>query len=706
MGAAEVRQDYPSAERFFQFSLLGLVASGYLAVAGSGHLDLPTLVLTAAGLAARGLVILGVLRLRVSARVVTAATLAYIGFYPLDYRFISRDFLAATIHLVFFLAVVKVLTARTRRDHFYVSAIAFLELLAAALLSTNLNFFAFLGLYMLFAIAGFTSAEIRRSTEKPWKVARSGWKRLEWRLAVLSVTVSLAILSLTAGLFFLLPRTANVALRRWMGSREPSPGFADQVNLGDIGAIKLRSTPLMHVRIYNERGRMYLKWRGQTLADFDGAKWSNSSEAGEVLKTEHGRVFLVDDEERRRPGRRLLYSVTLRALDSDILFFASSPEALNANTLSVIRTAAGSYRLGTGFSDGIKYEAISRLPSERGLDPPPVPKLDRPARRQYLALPPLDGRIAALAERVAPARLSDAARARAIEQHFQSGYTYSLEMPSQKPRDPLTHFLFETRRGHCEHFASSMAVMLRAIGIPARLVTGFQSGVYNPISGQYVMRASDAHSWVEAYLEGHGWVAFDPTPAGAAPDVGSLWARLGMYLDAADTFWQDWVVGYSLDQQLSLATQMELSSRRFSLRWVAQLSESAAWSVDEAEALLVRYGPAVVVLAVAAMVGLLAGPRIGRRLRDAIRVSRVRSGEARISDATLMYSRMLAILRRRGYEKPAWYTAAEFLRTLPDTEQALATPFVEAYNELRFGGRLESAARLPVLLDRIERPRP
>ncbi len=88
------------------------------------------------------------------------------------------------------------------------------------MLSTNLNFFLFLGLYLLFAIAAFTSAEIRRATEKPWSVARSGLKRFHWRLAALSVFVGLAILSLTGGLF-LLPRTANAALQRWMRNRDP-----------------------------------------------------------------------------------------------------------------------------------------------------------------------------------------------------------------------------------------------------------------------------------------------------------------------------------------------------------------------------------------------------------------------------------------------------------------------------------------------------
>ena len=150
-------------ERFFQFSLLGLVASGYLAVAGSGYLDAPTVLLTAAGLLLRALLICGWLRLEISDRLATRATIVYSAFYVVDYLALSREFLSATVHLVFFLAVVKILTAKTSRDHLYTAVIAFLELVAAAILSVNFNFFLFLALYLLFAMAALTSGEIRRS---------------------------------------------------------------------------------------------------------------------------------------------------------------------------------------------------------------------------------------------------------------------------------------------------------------------------------------------------------------------------------------------------------------------------------------------------------------------------------------------------------------------------------------------------------------
>ena len=116
------------------------------------------------------------------------------------------------------------------------------------------------------------------------------------------------------------------------------------------------------------------------------------------------------------------------------------------------------------------------------------------------------------------------------------------------PHDPLANFLFERKQGHCEYFASSMAVMLRSLGIPARLVNGFRTGEFNDLTSQYVVRASNAHSWVEVFFPGYGWIAFDPTP-GASIQVRTGWSRIGLYMDAMASFWRDWVVNYDAGHQ-------------------------------------------------------------------------------------------------------------------------------------------------------------
>lgn len=692
-----------SVERFFQLSLLGLVTSGYLAVAGSGYLDAPTIVLTAAGLILRALFVLNLAHFRISERLVTAVTLAYIGFYPLDYLFLSRGFLEATVHLVFFLAVVKILTAKANRDYLYLATIAFVELLAAAILSVNLNFFVFLALYLVFAMAAFTSSEIRRAMQKSDKTARTGLRFFHARLAGHTAVITLGILALTGGFFFLLPRTADAAFRHLISHRYYLPGFSNQVTLGQIGEIQQQSRPVMHVRVYNDNTRLNLKWRGAALTEFDGRKWFNSSNESKLVRVESGTAILADDRQRLRRGRRITYRVDLNAIDSDVLFLAGLPEVLNLGHAMLLRTATDSYRLGYVPSERLRYEAYSFLEPDTG-PAEGFPEIPFAVRKRYLQLPAVDPRIPALAKKISAGERTDADRARAIETYLRESYGYTLELLSKEAPDPLAHFLFERKKGHCEYFASAMTVMLRTLDIPARLVTGFQGGTLNPVSDLYVIRASDAHSWVETYLPGRGWTVYDPTPPDLRPRSTSLWALLSFYADAAETFWQEWVLSYDLGRQVTLAQRIERSGRRFGLQWLDRLTEAGSQWQKRARLGFVNHRMAFMIGAALLVFAFLLGPRMWRWLTMRNRVHRLRRGRASVADATLLYNRMLEILRRRGYQKPSWFTPQEFALSLPATEMGiLVEQFTSAYNAIRFGGRLEFAPELSVLLDRLER---
>lgn len=691
-----------SVERFFQFSLLGLVASGYLAVAGSGYLDTPTIALTGAGLVMRALLIAGWIRLNLSERLVTTVTLSYIAFFPVDYFLLSRDFLTATVHLVFFLAVMKILTAQTSRDYLYTATIAFLELLAAAILSINFNFFLFLALFLLFAMATLTSAEIRRSMTRTPAPPRTILKRFHPRLAVLAFSVTAGILVLTAGLFFILPRTADAALSRLAAHRIHLPGFTSEVTLGDIGEIKISSRTILHVRIFSREIQAGLKWRGAALAHFDGKRWSNPDESTETIRLESGHAKLTDTG--LVPGARHIgYHVEVDVTDSDALFFAGIPETLDLRLPEVLRTSTGSYRLPTPPPPGFRYDAYSRLEDPPEGSPPAgaATVMGLIDRQRYLQLPSqeLDPRIAELARTFAAGASTDLERARALERHLRTGYGYTLELPQREVQDPLAYFLFTRKKGYCEYFASAMTVMLRTLRIPSRLITGFQSGVYNPINELWIVRASDAHSWVEAWIPGYGWTTFDPTP----PDPNSsfaLFTRFSLYLDAAQTFWRDWVVSYDINRQGTLADRMEQGARRAGIRWFDLLTGLRTEGLGKGAA---RFGPPVgLALTVGAGLWLL-GPRLWRLLRIERRVRRARRGRAGAGDATLLYQRMLHLLQRRGYQKPPWFTPAEFAASLPTGLGPAVAEFTATYNAWRFGGRTDLAPRLSGLLDELER---
>jgi len=682
-------------ERFFEFSLLGLLTSGYLAVVGSGYLDLPTTLLTGAGLILRALLVAGVVRLRLSASWINAVTLLYIGFFPLDFLFVSREFIPATVHLLCYLAVLRILSARTNRDYFFVKVIAFLELLAASILSANLSFFVFLAFFLIFGVATFSSSEIRRSSQLPARQVRGAMRTFHWRLAALTGVTTAGILIMTGGLFFLLPRTARAAFQHLVPQRYHLPGFSNEVTLGQIGEIQTHSTTVMHIRVESKNGPTALKWRGASMGDFDGRRWYNRTVPGEILRAFNGLVMLGERRPTRHPGPYISYEVNVKAIDSDALFFTGVPEFLRTELPLVVRTPTDSFRTGLGATDGMHYFGYSHM-----VDSDAEP-LGPQARKSYLQLPQYDPKIALLAREVTAGLRSDASRASALEDHLRTKYGYTLTLLSEPVADPLAHFLFVRRQGHCEYFASAMAVMLRTLGIPSRVVTGFQSGLYNPMTGWHIIRGSDAHSWVEAYIPDSGWTTYDPTPSARNQPLAGLFSRVWLYLDAAETFWEEWVLNYNLERQLNLAAHVESSTRGVRVNWIERLM---TWFRTEFDPRLVQRWIAIGAGIIAVVVALLLyGPACWRWWLTQRRVMRIRRGQVGASDASILYGRMLAVLKSRGFEKPAWLTPMEFARILPDPVTAgTVEKLTGAYNELRFGGKPDAGVRMLALLHDLE----
>jgi transglutaminase-like putative cysteine protease len=395
-------------------------------------------------------------------------------------------------------------------------------------------------------------------------------------------------------------------------------------------------------------------------------------------------------------GRRIGYEVRLSDIASDVLLVAGTPESMIIDVPVVWRSpATGTLHVPRINGAGLRYAVSSVLEEENSSSAQLLPA----DRVEALALPPLDERIPRLALDMAGGAATPEDRARALERRLRRDYGYTLELLPAPVADPLATFLFARKKGHCEYFASAMAVMLRTLGVPSRVVTGFLGGVYNPMTGWQVVRASDAHSWVEAWLPRRGWVTFDPTPPDPSPASAGWFSRAGLVLDAADQFWQDWVVGYDFERQVTLAARMQESSRQLRFAWLGDAAARIETSVRVSRALVVQ----ILILFALAALAMLYGPSLWRKLRAELRVRRAQRGEAQASDATLLYERMLRVLEHRGLQKPPWLTPAEFARVLPASELAiLVEDLTGAYNEFRFGGRRDAAPRMVRLLRRIE----
>jgi transglutaminase-like putative cysteine protease len=695
-----IREERRNAvDRFFDAALLALLLSGYFALASSGEVDPITLTLTGAAFAGRIALYVWRRHLELPAAWANAAVILYAAFYPVDYGFLSEDFLAATVRMICFLTVAKGLTVVTSRDALYAVLIAFAELLAAALLSASLFFLLFLALFLAAGVATFASWQIRLGAQYTRHSLPIASVRFPVRLLVTTLTASFTILFLTVGMFFVLPRTARAAFQNLVTSRYRLPGFSGNVRLGDIGAIQTSSRTMMHVRIEGPTPEILpFKWRGAALTEFDGQRWTQRG-GSELLRFQYNSLSLPVRGPVRRTGTRVRYQVQHSDSSLDSLFLLGIPEFIEANLPTVLRHSTGGLRVVSDNQGLLRYSVSGFYDAPLG-DGAPSPSLED--RRVLLALPPLDPRIAQLARRLTENEPDDWWRARRLELWLQSNLAYTLELPSAKSSDPIAHFLFDRRRGHCEYFASAHAVMLRSLGIPARVVTGFQGGVRNPVSGWHVIAASDAHSWVEAWIPNSGWTTFDPTPAGGRPAHAALFQRLSNLIDAADLFWQEWVMQYDLERQFKLAAAIE--NNRLAGSTVPSLNLRLQQARQQATAWLKQYG--LLLLLPVVLVALLwtLAPWIRARRQERLRRTRLSSGAASQSDAALMYRQLLDLLEKQNLRKPTWYTPLEFARVIPPSETAnLVASFTHAYNRFRFGADRAAAQQMLELYDAIDR---
>jgi hypothetical protein len=249
------------------------------------------------------------------------------------------------------------------------------------------------------------------------------------------------------------------------------------------------------------------------------------------------------------------------ALSTDVLFAAPTPQEVMGRFRLVNIDETGSLHSSQYAFAPLAYDVVS----ETGL--PPVRELQRSStaysddiRLVYLHLPDLDPKIADLARQLTSTATNNYDRATAIQNYLRGNFRYTLDPPAIDPKDPMVSFLFKSKSGYCEYFAAAMAVMLRTLNIPSRLVNGFQTGSFNRIGKDFVVRARDAHSWVEVYFPKYGWITFDPTPADPNPIRAGAWDD---YVDALNLFWSEWVVNYDFTHQVRLARQMEQTFRNF-----------------------------------------------------------------------------------------------------------------------------------------------
>lgn len=441
------------------------------------------------------------------------------------------------ILLLMLFSGLKLLETRTHRD---AAAAAFL---AYFLVMTNFLYTQSIPAALLMAAALFGITATLIGFSAPNRPARANFKTAA---LLLGHAAPAALL-----LFLLFPRVQGPLWGLPQDAYSGMTGLSESMSPGTLSSLALTDTIAFRAEFGGESPPPALRyWRGPVLWDFDGRTWSMGLQALAPFAAPEG------------AGPSYRYTVVLEPHNRTWLFALETATALPQDAR---HTADGLILARAPVRQRMRYDVSSTVA--------PAPAGARPDLQRALRLPPAGNpkSLALAAQWRAGAASEEQILARAIGFLRQGGYTYTLEPPLLGP-DPVDEFIFDTRAGFCEHFASAFVFLMRAAGVPARVVTGYQGGELNPVDRIVTVRQSDAHAWAEVFLPRRGWVRVDPTAAAAPGRIEAglsrsireaeqplrmrrelEWLRSVRHQwEAAAHKWNVWVLGYNPERQREL----------------------------------------------------------------------------------------------------------------------------------------------------------
>lgn len=633
---------------------------------------------------------------------------------------LATGIIPALLSLLLWMQLAKSVTLSRRRDLFFTVCVSFVLLLVAASQSRSGLFLLYIASYSLAGVYTLllAQAESRRALALGTQQIRDGGRHFP----ASAVALTGGILLSAALLYFLIPRPPALLLgshldrggtdyrnSQWERQAEDDTpgtppetheaggksgtarggsgrfdysGFDANFDIEQPGQGRFGNGIVLYVQSPRD---LYL--RGRVFDHFDGLRWSQRQPGGRKHLLERGKYDFPSFDRRGEEIRQIIEV----AQDLNTVLFASSRLVqLGFPGTVFAEDGEGAILLPQILRKGTRYEALART---RFVNGHPVAAGAPPADPSpYLQLPPdFAPEIAELAHRVAGNGNDPLEKATRLEEHLRTQYQYTLETVfSSQGVTPLKQFLFETRRGHCEYFASAMTVMLRAEGIPARLVTGFSATNLNPLTGFREVRALDGHAWVEAHIAGHGWVSFEPTAFYELPrehETSSIAQSLDDYLKQISRIERETGSGTP-----GLADYLAAIAEQFT-----RLRQMLSHLLKLTAAALQTHAPLAGLLLAGTALLILAFRHARRPILDRLALNRIRRSRHKPPSAliTLSYRELEAWFARRDQGRLPAETVEEFTIRLANSHpgQAKALHALgRSFAALRYGGHEPSPA--------------
>lgn len=504
------------------------------------------------------------------------------GLFFSGLHFPSLEAMSALLLLGF---AFKALEMQHRRDALVVIFVGYFLVALQFLYAQNMG----AALYGVLCMAVLTAALIGvQFPVAEWTAAQNVRHNLR-----LSIFMLLQCLPLMVIIFVFAPRLQPFWTLPLM-TGQAKTGITDRMAPGDIESLSQSDELAFRVTFFGARpAQAQLYWRGLVLNHFDGKTWQQFAQqyAPWELQNLLRQGYALQPQQVSTQGKGLPYEVVYEKTGQPWLFTLTPSTVTQRDVF-----AAGDYRL-------MALQDLQAPLLLRATTYPTAPRdvtLDPKWQRLALQLPPTgDARTRQLAKQLRSQATDDAAYVQAVLQHYQQqAFAYTLHPPNMGETNTIDAFLFEAQRGFCAHYAGSFVYLMRAAGIPARVVVGYQGGEWNAQGNYLSVFQYDAHAWAEVWLAGQGWVQIDPTAAIAPARVeqgleaavqaeGSFLAEqrfsvrhmtwlnpLRQYLDGMQYGWQRWVLGYDATTQRDLLLNVlgQFSVQRLIFLLVALLS--------------------------------------------------------------------------------------------------------------------------------------
>lgn len=559
MGATPV----PAALPFLRERILAVGALALLApipLFFTDALDLAVLLVYLTGL---GLLLLRVKRGKVaplSNTVLNLAGLAYIPAVVLDLKIGSQTLLKTMLHLLLFTAVLRLAAIRRERDFSAALILSGFLFLASVSTSFHYSILLYVALFACVAWSVLVKWGMWRDlagAPEEWEHDREARRLPGAGSLALSVTAAFLV---AIPLFVLLPRLRAPYIRGTEAGREITTGFNETVDPDLWGTLKKSDRVLLRITSdspLSERNAGLLRLRTLALTRYEGRVWKKPARLGRFVSGGMGALVPVTTRPRSDAASGHALTIDLLPLGSRYIPYPLQGTALRLLETSFRTPGSGLVERDDGRNLRLTYEPERIIEYTAFYAELPPPDIDLGNEAELLQAPASDVLRDLVKEKlggVDPAQDPEGA-AVAIERYLKgSEFSYTLELEGGGER-PVENFLLRRKKGHCQVFATAMAILLREAGIPTRFVTGFAGGEIGPFGRYIIVRGQNVHAWVEVWCgPAKGWLTFDPTPMDGIPTVTrvSPLQRVKQAADAVEFFYDRYILSFGQGDQVEL----------------------------------------------------------------------------------------------------------------------------------------------------------